>query len=372
MNRVTVFHMLPEDEPFSASRGGAISRVVANLVGSDASATILCSSSDGSWRCSPAKASSSFLLRVYGNSSALHSILLKIKPLLRILLLLVTRHAKRGDVLWIHNRVGHAILLNKDAAKRGIRLVLHMHNHTVWKPEMAAHLPGVRLVFVSHALADEALALCPALGAIEVLHNGADPAVFHPDTQSTSALAHSSMQVLFVGRLIAEKGAHVLIAAMRLLEQRAVPVHLRIVGSAAFAPGGRSPYIDALTASATPGVTIEGYRTGEALAQIYREADVFCCPSVWAEPFGLVLVEAMATGVPVVATSVGGIPEVLAFGGGILVPPDSAEALAQALERLAEDRLLRLEMGREALLSFTQHFAWQVIQERYQMIVSSL
>jgi spore coat protein SA len=367
-----VFHLLPEDEPFSAVSGGAISRVVANLVLGDADAVIVAPAADASWPFPAGQIRCSIWLRRYGASARLRRILLKIKPLLRSLLSRVVEEAQRGDVVWVHNRVAHAILLNKPAARIGFGLVLHMHNHTGWRPGMASLLRGVRVVFVSQALASEATAACPGLQSVEVLHNGADPAIFYPASKCRPEAAERSLQALFVGRLIPEKGAHILRDAMRLLRRRSIPMQARIVGSVGFAAGGVSSYLQELMRAPPDNLAFEGYRCGAALAEIYREADVFCCPSVWNEPFGLVLVEAMATGVPVVASNVGGIPEVLADGGGILVLPNDAQALADALESLTRDGAARLQLGDEALRSFRKNFAWQVVRERYRTILGTL
>jgi spore coat protein SA len=180
------------------------------------------------------------------------------------------------------------------------------------------------------------------------------------------------LQVIFAGRLIPEKGVHVLTAAMHLLQQRGESAHARIVGSTGFAAGGRSRYVDRIKKDAPSNVTFEGYRSGPALTELFQQADVCCCPSTWTEPFGLVLVEAMATGLPIVATNVGGIPEILADGGGVLIPPNDVEALADALQALAADKTRRLEIGQEAKRSFTKNFSWSTIREKYRMILDTI
>ena len=73
------------------------------------------------------------------------------------------------------------------------------------------------------------------------------------------------------------------------------------------------------------------------LAAEFRKAQIFCCPSTWSEPFGMVNVEAMATALPVIATAVGGIPEIFQEGGGLLIPSNSPGALAAAIELLLKD-----------------------------------
>jgi spore coat protein SA len=367
-----VFHVLPADEPFSESCGGAVSRVVANLVRPDAESVIICPSADETWGFSARQIRESWFLRCYAKSSILRRFLLKAKPLLRLLLGTLVKEATTGDVVWIHGSLGYALLLAGVSTKRGFKLVLHMHNQTGWKPEMASALREVRVVFVSQALADAALENCPDLAQVEVLLNGANPSVYFPRPQSELKADGRNTEILFVGRLIAEKGVHVLVDAMRLLYRRSAPVHARIVGSVGFAAGGTSSYLENLITDAPENVVFEGYKSGAEVAEAYREADLFCCPSAWWEPFGLVLVEAMATGIPIVATNVGGIPEVLVEGGGILVAPDDPVALADALESLAVNSDLRMRMGKEALSSFRRNFSWQMVRERYRMIFGTL
>ncbi len=367
-----VFHILPADEPFSERCGGAVSRVVANLVHADAEAVIVCPSADETWGFSPRQIRASRFLRCCAKSSILRRFLLKAKPLLRRLLSNLVKEAATGDVVWIHGSLGYALLLAEISSKRGFKLVLHMHNQTGWKPEMAAVLREVKVVFVSQALADVALEACPDLAQVEILLNGANPTVYFPRPESGLKSDGRDIEVLFVGRLISEKGVHVLVDAMRRLNRRSVAVRARIVGSVGFAVGGKSSYVGNLLKDAPGNVVFEGYKSGTAVAEIYREADVFCCPSVWWEPCALVLGEAMATGVPIVATSVGGTPEILAQGGGIMVPPNDPVALANALESLVLDSDLRIRMGNQALSSFKRNFSWQAVRERYRMILDTL
>jgi starch synthase len=80
----------------------------------------------------------------------------------------------------------------------------------------------------------------------------------------------------------------------------------------------------------------------------------------------------MACGVPVVATRVGGVPEIAAEGGVLLVEADSAVDLADALQKLIRDKDLRIEMGAEGLTSFQQRFAWDVIVKQYWELIDNI
>lgn len=94
------------------------------------------------------------------------------------------------------------------------------------------------------------------------------------------------------------------------------------------------------------------------MASLYGAVDVFTLPSTWQEPFGIVIVEAMAMGLPVVATQVGGIPEIILDGEtGFLVPPADSKALADAFRKLADDPDLRQRMGAAGKVR-SEQFSW--------------
>ena len=86
----------------------------------------------------------------------------------------------------------------------------------------------------------------------------------------------------------------------------------------------------------------------------------------------MVNVEAMATALPVVASAVGGIPEIFERGGGLLVPPNRAEELANAIELLVTDAGRRAQLSQEALCSFQTRYRWQGIRSQYHALVNSL
>ena len=256
--------------------------------------------------------------------------------------------------------------------KAGCRVVLHLHNaHLVEGPRRLMRRVQVdRLVFASNFLLEQARSKFPALGASSVLYSGADESIFYP---AAGVRRHSEPPtVLFAGRLVANKGVHVLLDAMKLLQKEAVPLRAHIVGSSSFGVGRETAYIRRLKATSPPSVAFLSYRSGRALGDLFRRADMFCSPAVWDEPFGLVNVEALASGLPVVTTYSGGTREIFSSGGGIMVERGSAAHLASALRRLAENPEFRTHLGQEGYAAFLDRFTWSKARAHMQEIQSTL
>jgi spore coat protein SA len=370
----TTYHLLTEAEPFSEFSGGAISRWAANVLRNDSRSVVVCPSADDTWRFPKETVSQLPALRLYktwrGRLSRLpwsfHSKAIRaaFRPLLRRL--------RPGDIVWIHNRPEFAVALTPYIHRAGSRVVLHLHNsHLVEGPERLMRQVRVdRLVFVSEFLRRQAHNKFPQAGASSVLYNGADETIFYPagDRRENSA----PVTVLFAGRLVEDKGVHVLLDAMKLLETEGVPLQALIVGSSGFGMSQETEYIRRLKASKPGTVEFLPYRTGKALGDLFRAADMFCSPSIWDEPFGLVNVEALACGLPVVSTVGGGANEVFARGGGILVERRSSAELASALRRLAESRELRITLGQQGYAAFRERFTWGNARAQVQQIQNAL
>lgn len=130
----------------------------------------------------------------------------------------------------------------------------------------------------------------------------------------------------FAGRISEEKGLDVLIEAARRTPE--IPVRI----------AGEGPLRARLASQAPPNVTFMGFLQGEALAAFYRDARFLIAPSAWQETFGLVVVEAMARGLPVIASGIGGLAEIVVDGEtGLLAQPGDPGDLAHAMTRLWED-----------------------------------
>lgn len=193
-----------------------------------------------------------------------------------------------------------------------------------------------------------------------VLYNGVDLARFAPRRESPAELRErlgvpaAHHVVTYVGQLIDFKGINYLIDAAHVLRERA-DLTVLVAGA-----GDRRQALEEQVArlGLAGRVRILGQR--DDVHDILGASDLFVCPSVWDEALGYVILEAMAAGVPVVASRVGGIPEVVRDGEtGLLVPPRDAGALARAIAALLDEPARRAAMGRTARRAIEETFSME-------------
>lgn len=192
---------------------------------------------------------------------------------------------------------------------------------------------------------------------VAVWSRGVDGARFAPAYRSAALRARlgaedDTVVVGYIGRLALEKGLPVAVEAMRQV-MAAHPGRVR------FVVGGDGPYEQAMRAAAPAGTTFLGRLTGTALAEAFASCDLFLFPST-TDTFGNVLLEAMASGVPVMGADVGPTRELLAPDRGWLVPPGDARALAARIaEVVADPGALREAAARAFAFAATQR--WEAV-----------
>lgn len=367
-----VFHLLDEREVFSDHAGGAISRWAANML-REGREIIVCPSFDPSWGFPTERL---YVLPGWSRTGPVHPILYRLPWVLqkfiyqRVFEPLVKKLGP-GDIVYVHNRPACAAVLAVRSAEKGFTVVLHMHNsHLILANRgQKRALLDTPIVFVSEYLRTELKAAWPEhRGLTSVVYNGADEKMF----RSEPRVGRNVPEVIFTGRLIPEKGVHVLVEAMRLLEKKGVPVRCTLVGGAGFGKRRKTAYVCRLEKRKGTNTVMVGYHAGSRVAELLRNADIYCLPSIWKDPFPLSVLEALATGMPVVASRAGGIPEELGWGGGLLVEPNQPEALAEAIETLALDPAMRERLGAEASAASAQHFTWSVVREQYKSFLREL
>jgi spore coat protein SA len=370
----TTYHLLTEAEPFSEFYGGAISRWAGNVLRNTLRSVVVCHSADESWKFSRESIDLLPDMKLYQRARRHFQLLPWFfhRRLIQHIFRPLMKRLRPGDIVWIHNRPEFAVALSDVIYRAGGRVVLHLHNsHLVEGPEWLMRQVRVdRLVFVSRFLLEQARSKFASLGASSVLYSGADQSIFYPARAKRKDRERAT--VLFAGRLVEDKGAHILLEAMKLLEKQGVPLRAQVVGSSSFGVGEQTDYIRRLKANSPATVEFLTYRTGAALGDLFRGADMFCSPAVWDEPFGLVNVEALASGLPVVSTNSGGAREILASGGGMLVKRGSADHLASALRKLTENPELRARIGQQGYAAFLERFTWSNTQTQVQEIQQAL
>ena len=205
-------------------------------------------------------------------------------------------------------------------------------------------------------------------GPVEVIPNGVALDRFRPGLSRLARFADGTPTILFVGRHDPRKGLPDLLSAAGRLARRGREFRVVIVGD-----GRLRRRAERMVRGPLRGrVHFEGRVSNERLPWYYASADVFCSPARGGESFGIVLLEAMASGVPVVATDLPGYRSALTPGAeGITVPARSPGALADALELLLLRPDLRTAMGRRGIETAGRH-SWPSIVTRLEQIYQSL
>lgn len=188
---------------------------------------------------------------------------------------------------------------------------------------------------------------------ISVIRMGVDLARFHP----VKPKPHATLEVLFVGRLVPEKGVNELLKALEICRQEKIKIHLTMIGSGPLAKRAREY-----------GVSLKNIAY-EDIHHAYQKADVFCLPSqntnTWQEQYGMVLVEAMASGLPIVASSNGAIPEVC---GKVALYANTNRPLADAFIRLSADKALRKKMSLQSRKRAIAEFDHRKIAKQIEQV----
>jgi len=196
--------------------------------------------------------------------------------------------------------------------------------------------------------------LLPFNKNIKIIPSGINCKSFFPKKRGVSDVVN----ILMVGRTEDYlKGYSVLLDACRLLKKKRVNLKLLVTGSNVVV----EEFVHTL-----------GWVRPEKLVSIYHSADICVVPSVWPEPFGIVALEAMASGLPLIATKIGGLGEILDHGvEGFLVPPGDSESLADRLYQLISSPKLREKMG-EAGRYKSQFYDWDLIFSKYYSDILAL
>jgi glycosyltransferase involved in cell wall biosynthesis len=196
---------------------------------------------------------------------------------------------------------------------------------------------------------------------VVTLHCGT-PAPEITPTPLTQAI-HRNQRILFVGRIVKDKGLEWLLHALRLTDRQ---IHLDIAGE-----GWDRPRMEQLakTQGVNSRITWHGWCNSKQLESLYEQSFALVFPSVWPEPAGLVTLEAYARHRPVIASAVGGIPEHIYSGEtGILVASNDIKQLACAITELAQNYMKTRQIGENGYSLFLKEFTIDLHIQRLQKI----
>ncbi|HSG64255.1 MAG TPA: glycosyltransferase family 4 protein, partial [Gammaproteobacteria bacterium] len=194
----------------------------------------------------------------------------------------------------------------------------------------------------------------------KLIPNGIDGTRF---AQKTEWGVHPRIRLITVCRMVARKGLEHLIEAMRELDRDRI--ELWLIG------GGQeqdrvAKLVHELDLARC--IWMPGYLRRETLPKYYQQADIFVLPSL-SESFGQVLLEAMCTGLPIVATTVGGIPEIVHQNrGGLLIPPGDSRAIVEAIRSLAANPQRAAAMGRYNAERARKRYSWSRVARLYEAL----
>lgn len=285
----------------------------------------------------------------------------------------------------VHTHLIHGDTFGIPAAKMArVPLILSSrHNDDAFRHKMPLRLWNALLwqavdagIAISHSVARfcQEVEFAPA-EKIHVIHYGVAP--HWPDEENIASarillreelgLGPEALLIGMVGRLIEQKGMNYGIEAFAAIADEFSEAHLVIAGD-----GPLRESLEALAKQRVPAAKVHfiGWRADSS--KVFAALDIFLMPSLW-EGFGLVLLEAMSWRIPVIATQVSAIPEIIIPNeSGLLVPPENVAALAAALRLLLADRPLRRHIGLTGMDRMETHFsADQMIQQTaalYQLL----
>jgi glycosyltransferase involved in cell wall biosynthesis len=176
--------------------------------------------------------------------------------------------------------------------------------------------------------------------------------------------------ILAVGRISDHKGQLVLIKLVHRLIQERPDSALRIIVVGGDG-GGKTALVEYVTTHGLEAIVqLVGYCSDAELQTLYQEADLFALPTRY-ESFGIVFVEALAYGVPVITYAVGPVPDVLQ-AGALLVPPGDEQAFSMSLIRLIDDPELRLQLGRAGRAMVQDKYSWRATTTNFHDLYSRL
>ncbi|HUD77277.1 MAG TPA: glycogen synthase [Streptosporangiaceae bacterium] len=244
--------------------------------------------------------------------------------------------------------------------------------------ERTAIESAAAVVAVSSGMAADIRACYPQVpaGRVRVIYNGIDADEYQPDhgrdVLDRLGIDPAEPSVVFVGRVTRQKGLPVLLRAAEWIDPSVQLVLCAGQADTAELQAEVTGLVEHLRATRSGVIWLPGMLAKPEVIQILSNATVFACPSEY-EPLGIVNLEAMACGCAVVASAVGGIPEVVADGEtGLLVPPGEPEALATAINSVIRDPGLAAALGARGRERAVAEFSWAAVAAQTAQLYAEL
>ncbi|MBM4300353.1 MAG: glycosyltransferase family 4 protein [Deltaproteobacteria bacterium] len=288
----------------------------------------------------------------------------------------------RPDLIHVHNRPLLALSLAR-RSRGELPIILHMHNLYASLGKRERPLPGTPIPVAGFAacsnfvLERERSRLGLGAGLSRVIYNGVETDAFVPRWDQAAGVQEVRRQygieseptVLFAGKLRESKGVHILLRAMTRVWEIAPRAVLVLVGGTEYGRNRtmrETPFMSQLRrdlARAPGRVVLTGFIPPTDMPRAYLLGDVFVGPSQIEEGLGLVFLEAAAAGLPIIATRMGGIPEVVRedFNGLLLRQKDDASELAEKIIGLLSDPPRRQRLGQQGRDWVRTEFSWERI-----------
>jgi glycosyltransferase involved in cell wall biosynthesis len=299
----------------------------------------------------------------------------------------VRNYINEHQIDLVHTHGVRANLIGRPAARReNIPIVTTFHSmlrydyDAPWKVAMAQFLTRAgnhytnRFIAISHAIKEDLLAMHIPANKIQVIHSGLDVSKFtsqqKPDEiRRQFNLDSDRLTFTMVARFHPVKGHRYFLQAARQLLDAGIKAQFLFIGEGFYRPEVEAQVKNLGLDSV---VHMPGYY--RQVEDVYRVSDVICVPSLM-EGLGLVILEGMYFGVPVIASSVGGILELIEDGkSGILIPPADTEALYKAMYKLAVDQDLAQALaqeGKERVKQFTIENMTRQVEECYSELLKN-
>ncbi len=286
------------------------------------------------------------------------------------------------DYIIIENMPVYSVVLKK---KCSVPIIQHLHNsyiHNSTKFLYEIFNSTKEWLCVSKYIESEVMATAKSLHlnvSCHVWYNGIRPMKRLTNIEATSfkkklGFSKNDFICIFTGRIVPYKGIRELLAAFQSISEN--NIKLLILGAPVFSLKKRTPFLNEIIASCNKQknkVFFAGYVPYDEIENYYSIADIACLPSIWQEPFGATIIESMFVGVPLITTSVGGIPEIIGESDVIMLNTgkDLSSEIKKAILKLytnPELRQIMAESGMRRATQFTSEKYYKRFTENIQLI----